>query len=100
MIGIPTVIAAMARCIPSATVSRRFHHRSTGGLWQEGRDLLQVYEVRVPGTRPPLAAELEDTSDRRWVTWAELHEACADQFWWPLADAVRRWVTRVYASCA
>lgn len=66
----------------------RFHHRSTGGLWQEGRDLLQVYEVRVPGTRPPLAAELEDTSDRRWVTWAELHEACAGQFWWPLADAV------------
>ena len=32
----------------------RFHGRSEGGLWQEGRDLLQVYEVRVPGRRPPL----------------------------------------------
>jgi 8-oxo-dGTP pyrophosphatase MutT (NUDIX family) len=66
----------------------RFHGRSAGGLWQEGRDLIQVYEVRVPGRRPPLTAELDDTSDRRWMTWAELERECADQFWWPLAVAV------------
>jgi len=66
----------------------RFHHRSSGGLWQEGRDLLQVFEVQVPGRRPPLSAELDDTSDRRWVTWDELGRECSDQFWWPLADAV------------
>ncbi len=66
----------------------RFHGRSEGGLWQEGRDLLQVYEVRVPGRRPPLTAELDDTSDRRWMTWAELERECSDQFWWALAVAV------------
>ncbi len=66
----------------------RFHHRSSGGLWVEGRDLLQVFEVRVPGRRPALTAELDDTSDRRWVSWEELRLECADQFWWPLADAV------------
>ena len=66
----------------------RFHHRSSGGLWQAGRDLLQVFEVRVPGRRPALAAELDDTSDRRWVTWPELERECSEQFWWPLADAV------------
>jgi 8-oxo-dGTP pyrophosphatase MutT (NUDIX family) len=66
----------------------RFHHRSSGGLWQEGRDLLQVYEVQVPGRRPPLAPELDDTSDRRWATWDELRHECSAQFWWPLAEAV------------
>ena len=66
----------------------RFHGRSEGGLWLEGRDLLQVYEVRVPGRRPPLTAELDDTSDRRWMTWAELERECSDQFWWALAVAV------------
>ena len=66
----------------------RFHGRSEGGLWQEGRDLLQVYEVRVPGRRPPLTAELDDTSDRRWMTWAELERECSEQFWWALAVAV------------
>ena len=65
----------------------RFHQRSTGGLWQEGRDLLQVYAVRVPGRRPPLAAELDDTSDRRWVTWDELVVLCSGHFWWPLVAA-------------
>jgi len=68
----------------------RFHHRSSGALWREGHDLLQVFEVRVPGTHPALAAELDDTSDRRWATWAELQRACSGQFWWPLADAVLR----------
>jgi hypothetical protein len=42
----------------------------------------------VPGRRPPLTTELDDTSDRRWMTWAELERECADQFWWPLAVAV------------
>jgi 8-oxo-dGTP pyrophosphatase MutT (NUDIX family) len=68
----------------------RFHHRSSGGLWRAGQDLLQVFEVRVPGIRPPLTAELDDTSDRRWVTWRELVAECSGQFWWPLADAVLR----------
>ncbi len=66
----------------------RFHGRSAGGLWQEGRDLLQVFRVRVPGRRPPLTTELDDTSDRRWMTWAELERECSDQFWWALAAAV------------
>lgn len=66
----------------------RFHHRSSGGLWREGRDLLQVFEVSVPGRRPALAAELDDTSDRRWATWQELERECCEQFWWPLAAAV------------
>jgi ADP-ribose pyrophosphatase YjhB (NUDIX family) len=65
----------------------RFHNRSTGGLWREGLDLLQVYEATVPGTRPPLVPELEDTSQHRWVTWAELESLCSEQFWWPLAAA-------------
>ena len=68
----------------------RFHHRSPGGLWREGHDLLQVYEARVAGTRPAMTPELDDTSDRRWVSWAELERACSAQFWWPLADAVLR----------
>jgi len=68
----------------------RFQGRSGEGLWQEGRDLIQVYEVRVPGIRPALTAELDDTSDRRWMTWAELERECSDQFWWPLAVAVLR----------
>ena len=66
----------------------RFHGRTPGGLWVEGRDLLQVFEVRVPGHRPALTAELDDTSDRRWMTWAELERECSTQFWWPLAVAV------------
>lgn len=65
----------------------RFHNRSTGGLWREGLDLLQVYEVTVPGTRPPLRPELDDTSRHRWVTWAELEALCSEQFWWALVAA-------------
>lgn len=68
----------------------RFHNRSAGGLWVEGRDLLQVYAVHLAGRRPPMAAELDDTSDRRWVTWDELAQLCADQFWWPLVSATLR----------
>ncbi len=66
----------------------RFHHRTAGGLWREGEDLLQVYEVCVQGRRPPLVPELDDTSDRRWVTWDEFAHLCSHQFWWPLAAAV------------
>lgn len=76
--------------VPGALVPvgyERFHRRSSGGLWIEGRDLLQVYAVTVPGRRPPLAAELGDTSDRRWVTWDELVVLCSEQFWWPLVAA-------------
>ncbi|HEU5241815.1 MAG TPA: DUF4031 domain-containing protein [Ornithinibacter sp.] len=65
----------------------RFHRRSTGGLWQEGRDLLQVYAVRVAGRRPPMSPELDDTSDRTWVTWDELVGLCSGHFWWPLVAA-------------
>ena len=65
----------------------RFHHRSAGGLWVEGRDLLQVFAVHLAERRPALTAELDDTSDRRWVTWGGLEELCSDQFWWPLAAA-------------
>lgn len=67
----------------------RFQQRSGGaGLWAPGPDLLQVYEVRLPGVRPALTAELDDTSDRRWVTWGELGELCGGLFWWPLAEAL------------
>jgi 8-oxo-dGTP pyrophosphatase MutT (NUDIX family) len=65
----------------------RFHHRSSGGLWRDGLDLLQAFEVRVPGRRPQLAADLDDTCDRRWVTWSELADLCSGLFWWPLAEA-------------
>ena len=66
----------------------RFHRRSTGGLWREGMDLLQVYEARVPERRPALVPQLDDTVHHRWVTWDELVELCSTQFWWPLAAAV------------
>jgi len=65
----------------------RFHHRPAGGQWVEGRDLLQVYAVHLPRRRPAMTAQLDDTSDRRWVTWAELEALCSDQFWWPLVGA-------------
>ena len=47
----------------------RFHHRSAGGLWREGQDLLQVFVVDLAERRPALSSALDDTSDRRWVTW-------------------------------
>ena len=65
----------------------RFHNRSAGGLWVEGRDLLQVFTARVPGRRRPLAPQLDDTSGHRWVTWDELVGLCSEQFWWPLVAA-------------
>jgi hypothetical protein len=43
--------------------------------------------VHLPRRRPAMTAQLDDTSDRRWVTWAELEALCSDQFWWPLVGA-------------
>ena len=30
----------------------RFHHRSSGGSWRSGQDLMQLYVVDLPGDRP------------------------------------------------
>ena len=65
----------------------RFHHRSSGGMWREGLDLLQVFVVDLAEHRPALTSALDDTSDRRWVSWGELVDLCSDQFWWPLVAA-------------
>ncbi|MGL5930689.1 MAG: DUF4031 domain-containing protein [Dermatophilaceae bacterium] len=66
----------------------RFRAVHGSGPWTAGRDLLQFYEVAVPGARPPLFTTHSDTSDRRWVTRSEFARLCGDTFWWPLADAV------------
>lgn len=67
----------------------RFRPRAGGGgMWTPGSDLLQVYEVSLSAVRPALTPELDDTSDRRWVTWTELADLCDDLFWWPLAQAL------------
>jgi 8-oxo-dGTP pyrophosphatase MutT (NUDIX family) len=68
----------------------RFHHGNSGGLWREGQDLLQVYGVDLADVRPPLGAALDDTDDRRWVTFDEFADLCGDQFHWPLVEAVLR----------
>jgi 8-oxo-dGTP pyrophosphatase MutT (NUDIX family) len=65
----------------------RFHRRSAGGLWRDGQDLLQVFAADLPERRPALAAVLDDTDDRRWVSWSELERLCADHFYWPLVAA-------------
>ncbi len=68
----------------------RFHHRSAGGPWAEGGggDVLQAYLADLDVRRPPLVAELDDTSDRRWVTPQEFRDLCREEFWWPLAARV------------
>ncbi|MGL5912016.1 MAG: NUDIX hydrolase, partial [Phycicoccus sp.] len=66
----------------------RFRAVSGTGPWTAGQDLLQMYEGRVPGIRPPLVTTHDDTSDRRWVTRSEFARLCGGAFWWPLADAV------------
>lgn len=64
----------------------RFVRRDgAGGLWQEGRDILQCFTARAHGVRPPMTRVLDDTTDRRWVTPADYAALCSDQFWWPLA---------------
>ncbi len=68
----------------------RFHHGNSGGLWREGQDLMQVYAVDLTEVRPALGASLDDTDDRRWVTWDEFAALCSDQFHWPLVEAVLR----------
>ncbi len=65
----------------------RFHHRTAGGLWRVGQDLLQVFTTRLAEVRPPLTAQLDDTDDRRWVTWTELEGLCSGHFYWPLVEA-------------
>ncbi|MBM6403240.1 DUF4031 domain-containing protein [Phycicoccus sp. CSK15P-2] len=65
----------------------RFHHRTAGGLWREGQDILQVYVVDLPEVRPSLSSTLDDTDERRWVTWDELEALCGDHFYWPLVAA-------------
>jgi 8-oxo-dGTP pyrophosphatase MutT (NUDIX family) len=69
----------------------RFRRRGPeGGLWREGQDLLQVYALDLVEVRPPLGSRLDDTDDRRWVTWDELVTLCGRQFNWPLVEAVFR----------
>lgn len=59
-----------------------------GGLWRPGQDLMQLYLVELPGRRPPLASRLDDVDGRRWVTWDELEQLCAGEFYWPILDAL------------
>ncbi len=66
----------------------RFHHRSSGGLWSPGRDLLQAFRADLGEVRPTLDSRLDDTSDRRWVTPGEFDALCRGEFWWPLAERV------------
>ena len=66
----------------------RFHHCSAGGPWVEGQDLLQAFRADLEVRRPALVAQLDDTSDRRWVTPAEFADLCRGEFWWPLAARV------------
>jgi 8-oxo-dGTP pyrophosphatase MutT (NUDIX family) len=65
----------------------RFHHHRPGGPLAAGLDLLQVYAVDLPVVRPALTSSLDDTDDRRWVTWDELEALCGDHFYWPLVEA-------------
>lgn len=62
----------------------RFHPQSSGGLWVEGRDLLQVFRVRVEEPTPQLVGE-PGVQPPRWVTTATFTELSGRQFWWPLA---------------
>lgn len=66
----------------------RFRGVEGSGPWACGRDLLQLYGAGVTGRRPPLTTTHDDSSDRRWVTPAELERLCGHTFWWPLAAAV------------
>ncbi|MGG5258191.1 DUF4031 domain-containing protein [Phycicoccus avicenniae] len=66
----------------------RFSAVEGPGPWHEGRDLLQLFEVHLTATRPPLSTTHDDTSDRRWVTPAELEDLCGTTFWWPLVERV------------
>lgn len=65
----------------------RFARHAEGGLWRKGRDLLQCFRATVPTVRPAMVGELDDTTDRRWVSAQEYAALCGDQFWWPLAQA-------------
>jgi ADP-ribose pyrophosphatase YjhB (NUDIX family) len=68
----------------------RFRAVTDDRRWLAGRDLLQVYQAAVPGTRPELGSTFPDTSERRWVTVDEFADLCGGAFWWPLAERVIR----------
>lgn len=65
----------------------RFARHHAGGGRVEGRDLLQCFRATLPARRPRLAPDLDldDTTDRRWVTPQEYAAMCGGEFWWPLA---------------
>ncbi len=52
------------------------------------RDLLQAFRADLDAIRPALSSELDDTSERRWVTPEGFGELCGSEFWWPLAAHV------------
>ena len=64
----------------------RFRPVSGTPFVPSGRDILQAYVATVPLRRPSLSAQLDDTTDRRWVTPSEYGALCGHLFWWPLAQ--------------
>ena len=80
-----TLFARFARRLGwSSTASHSGHAATngsmvvlTGGLWQRGPRPAAGLPGHVPGRRPPRPA-LDDTSDHRWMTWAELEARCSD----------------------
>lgn len=66
----------------------RFHVHGSGGMWQPGRDILQVFRTAVEDVTPPLSGEDPTIVSKDWVTPEEFHRRCSGQFWWPLADRV------------
>ena len=68
----------------------RFRDLGDGTTWPPGRDLLQLYRLDLAVRRPPPARVLDDVDGVRWVAWPELEELCADEFYWPILEAVLR----------
>lgn len=64
----------------------RWPSTSPPGSRRDDRDLLQLFRARLAGVQPPLAAQLADTDDRRWVSWEGFAALCQGEFWWPLAE--------------
>lgn len=62
----------------------RFVDVQGGHLWQPGRELLQVFAMRLPGTRPAVTDEHDPGTDALdWVDGAEAERRCAEHYWWP-----------------
>ncbi|GAB3258260.1 hypothetical protein GCM10027425_19610 [Alteromonas gracilis] len=62
----------------------RFVDVRGGHLWQPGRELLQVFAVRLPHTRPGVTDEHDAGTDAlAWVDAAEAERRCAEHYWWP-----------------